>query len=65
MLLVGYPPFEDGDGIAAMLQDICRGRFDFNDPAWELVTPEAKDLVKRMLTVDPKKRITAKMALHH
>ena len=34
-------------------------------PEWETVTADAKDLIKKMLTVDQAKRITAVDALKH
>lgn len=34
-------------------------------PEWDTVTPEAKNLINQMLTVNPSKRITASDALKH
>lgn len=36
-----------------------------NDPVWRKRSDECKDLVVKMMTVDPKKRITSKEALNH
>lgn len=41
------------------------GRFDFPAPYWDSVSDEALDLIGRMLTVDPDKRITVEKALEH
>lgn len=37
----------------------------FPSPEWDTVTPEAKDLINKMLTINPSKRITASEALKH
>lgn len=37
----------------------------YPSPEWDTVTPEAKSLIKQMLTVNPGKRITADAALKH
>ncbi len=39
--------------------------FQFPSPEWDTVTPEAKDLINKMLTINPSKRITAAEALKH
>lgn len=39
--------------------------FKFPSPEWDTVTPEAKDLINKMLTINPAKRITASEALKH
>ncbi|KRX96004.1 Calcium/calmodulin-dependent protein kinase type II alpha chain [Trichinella pseudospiralis] len=38
---------------------------DYPSPEWDTVTPEAKNLINCMLTVNPRKRITADQALKH
>lgn len=37
----------------------------FPSPEWDTVTPEAKDLINKMLTINPAKRVTATDALKH
>ena len=37
----------------------------YPSPEWDTVTPEAKNLINSMLTVNPAKRITAAEALKH
>lgn len=39
--------------------------FKFPSPEWDTVTPEAKDLINKMLTINPAKRIHASEALKH
>ncbi|KAK1175010.1 calcium/calmodulin-dependent protein kinase type II subunit delta [Acipenser oxyrinchus oxyrinchus] len=64
ILLVGYPPFWDEDQ-HRLYQQIKAGAYDFPSPEWDTVTPEAKDLINKMLTINPAKRITATEALKH
>ncbi|XP_062244168.1 calcium/calmodulin-dependent protein kinase type II delta 2 chain isoform X2 [Platichthys flesus] len=64
ILLVGYPPFWDEDQ-HRLYQQIKAGAYDFPSPEWDTVTPDAKDLINKMLTINPSKRITSAEALKH
>uniref|UniRef100_A0A8C7NBQ9 calcium/calmodulin-dependent protein kinase n=1 Tax=Oncorhynchus kisutch TaxID=8019 RepID=A0A8C7NBQ9_ONCKI len=64
ILLVGYPPFWDEDQ-HKLYQQIKAGAYDFPSPEWDSVTPEAKNLINQMLTINPAKRITAQESLKH
>nr|QHR97367.1 calcium/calmodulin-dependent protein kinase type II subunit alpha isoform B1 [Sogatella furcifera] len=64
ILLVGYPPFWDEDQHRLYAQ-IKAGAYDYPSPEWDTVTPEAKNLINQMLTVNPSKRIAASEALKH
>ncbi|XP_048513359.1 calcium/calmodulin-dependent protein kinase type II alpha chain isoform X18 [Athalia rosae] len=64
ILLVGYPPFWDEDQHRLYAQ-IKAGAYDYPSPEWDTVTPDAKNLINQMLTVNPSKRITASDALKH
>uniref|UniRef100_A0A8C5A3Z9 calcium/calmodulin-dependent protein kinase n=1 Tax=Gadus morhua TaxID=8049 RepID=A0A8C5A3Z9_GADMO len=64
ILLVGYPPFWDEDQ-HKLYQQIKAGAYDFPSPEWDTVTPEVKNLINQMLTINPSKRITAQEALKH
>ncbi|XP_067828575.1 calcium/calmodulin-dependent protein kinase type II subunit gamma isoform X2 [Heptranchias perlo] len=64
ILLVGYPPFWDEDQ-HKLYQQIKAGAYDFPSPEWDTVTPEAKNLINQMLTINPAKRITSTEALKH
>jgi len=64
ILLVGYPPFWDEDQHRLYAQ-IKAGAYDYPSPEWDTVTPEAKNLINQMLTVNPSKRIRAEEALKH
>ncbi|XP_071442433.1 calcium/calmodulin-dependent protein kinase type II alpha chain isoform X10 [Hetaerina americana] len=64
ILLVGYPPFWDEDQ-HRLYSQIKAGAYDYPSPEWDTVTPDAKNLINQMLTVNPAKRITASEALKH
>ncbi|KAL4090237.1 hypothetical protein QTP88_025126 [Uroleucon formosanum] len=64
ILLVGYPPFWDEDQHRLYAQ-IKAGAYDYPSPEWDTVTPDAKNLINQMLTVNPAKRVTASDALKH
>ncbi|XP_014244533.1 calcium/calmodulin-dependent protein kinase type II alpha chain isoform X25 [Cimex lectularius] len=64
ILLVGYPPFWDEDQ-HRLYGQIKAGAYDYPSPEWDTVTPDAKNLINQMLTVNPTKRITASEALKH
>lgn len=48
-----------------IMDKIRRGSFDLSSSAWVCVSEEAKDLVKRLLTVDPDRRITMEQLMIH
>ncbi|GIL62570.1 hypothetical protein Vafri_16770 [Volvox africanus] len=64
ILLSGYSPFDD-DNDAVLFEKIKKGNYDADDPIWENISPEAKDVVAKLLTVDSAKRLTADQALAH
>jgi serine/threonine protein kinase len=62
ILLCGFPPFYDEE-LPVLFDTIIKGKFDFPSPWWDSISSEGKALVCRLLTVDPKKRITAEQVL--
>lgn len=64
IMLSGYPPFY-GDTDAEVLAKVKTGNFAFNNTHWKTVSEDAKDLIKKMLKMNPTERITAKDALAH
>ena len=58
ILLCGFPPFYEEE-LPALFDQILKGRYDFPSPWWDTISPGAKQLVTRLLTVDPKARLTA------
>ncbi|EFN51045.1 hypothetical protein CHLNCDRAFT_37582, partial [Chlorella variabilis] len=61
MLLGGYPPFWH-ESKPQLLEAVERGEFEFADPVWQEVSWQAKDLVSKLLVVDPDKRLTPAQA---
>lgn len=64
ILLGGYPPFHD-ENQTRLFRKIKAGNFKFHSEYWCSVSNDAKDLIRRLLTVDPKKRLTAAQAVTH
>ncbi|XP_076339224.1 phosphorylase b kinase gamma catalytic chain, skeletal muscle/heart isoform-like isoform X1 [Tachypleus tridentatus] len=63
-LLVGFPPFWHRKQMI-MLRNIMEGKFEFCSPEWDDITDLPKELIRQMLVVDQKKRITVSEALKH
>jgi serine/threonine protein kinase len=63
-LLVAYPPFYDDE--TGLLGDKIRmGQFEFLSPWWDGISPDAKDLISRLLEVDPRVRLgTVQVSKH-
>lgn len=64
MLLSGQAPFRSSSH-PRLLRRILAGHFSMEGPAWKGISPEAKDLVAKLLVVDPHQRLTAAAALAH
>nr|CAC83000.1 calcium-dependent protein kinase 2 [Nicotiana benthamiana] len=64
ILLSGVPPLwaENEQGI---FEEVLHGDLDFSSDPWPSISEDAKDLVRRMLVRDPKKRLTAHEVLCH
>ncbi|XP_031837695.1 phosphorylase kinase gamma isoform X3 [Nomia melanderi] len=63
-LLVGCPPFWHRKQMV-MLRNIMEGKYSFTSPEWADITEAPKDLIRKLLVVEPKKRISIKEALDH
>ncbi|KAJ8978858.1 hypothetical protein NQ317_009002 [Molorchus minor] len=63
-LLVGCPPFWHRKQMV-MLRNIMEGNFSFSSPEWADVSEAPKDLIRRLLVVDPKQRISLEDVLKH
>ena len=64
ILLCGFPPFY-ADSDALLFEKIKKGEYEFLRPYWDPISEDAKDLIRKMLIVDPKKRITCAEAMQH
>ncbi|CAL5093592.1 unnamed protein product [Urochloa decumbens] len=64
ILLCGVPPFwaETEQGI---FEQVLHGSLDFDSDPWPSVSEHAKDLLRKVLIRDPKKRLTAHQVLCH
>ncbi|XP_022917828.1 MAP kinase-interacting serine/threonine-protein kinase 1 isoform X2 [Onthophagus taurus] len=79
ILLCGYPPFygkcgsdcgwERGDNCdfcqRLLFQSIQEGRYDFPEPEWGHISPEAKDLISKLLRKSASQRLSASAVLLH
>ncbi|KAJ1126169.1 hypothetical protein NDU88_004577 [Pleurodeles waltl] len=63
-LLAGSPPFWHRKQML-MLRMIMEGRYQFGSPEWDDRSDTVKDLISRLLVVDPDERFTADQALQH
>ena len=64
ILLCGYPPF-NGETDKEIMEAVKKGEFDFPEEEWSVITEEGKDLIRKMLQYDPKKRLSAAQVLAH
>ncbi|CDY40789.1 BnaC02g41580D [Brassica napus] len=64
MLLCGFPPFNAGTD-RGIFRKILQGKLDFETDPWPSISESAKDLIKKMLESDPKRRLTAHQVLCH
>lgn len=59
VLLSGETPFNGKDD-NEILKNVASGQYFFHSKIWKTLSPESKDLIDRMLQLDPKKRLSAK-----
>eukprot|EP00934_Nitzschia_sp_Nitz4_P006100 Nitzschia sp. Nitz4//scaffold113_size70149//35399//37051//NITZ4_005950-RA/size70149-augustus-gene-0.84-mRNA-1//1//CDS//3329533341//6090//frame0 len=64
LLLSGNLPFM-GRSQKELFRKIVSGKFEFDEDDWCDVSPDAKDLVKKLLVLDPDERLTSNEALKH
>nr|XP_051682609.1 serine/threonine-protein kinase Chk2 isoform X3 [Oryctolagus cuniculus] len=63
--LSGYPPFSEHKTQVSLKDQITSGKYNFIPEVWADVSEKALDLVKKLLVVDPKVRLTTEEALNH
>jgi len=64
ILLCGFPPFY-AENNSKLFEKIMAGTYSFPSPYWDKISSSAKDLIKCMLVVDPKKRYSSAQVLEH
>lgn len=64
MMLSGVPPFY-GATRKEVMQKISKGKFSFKSKVWSIISKEAKELIEKMLTLNPDKRPSAREVLNH
>ncbi|XP_050553006.1 phosphorylase b kinase gamma catalytic chain, skeletal muscle/heart isoform isoform X3 [Spodoptera frugiperda] len=63
-LLVGCPPFWHRKQMV-MLRNIMEGKYSFTSPEWADISDDPKDLIRRLLVVEPSERLGIIDALNH
>ncbi|KAK5910605.1 hypothetical protein CesoFtcFv8_004427 [Champsocephalus esox] len=63
--LCGYPPFHESFGRQPISEQIIRGEFTMVPSKWRHVSAQAKDVVRRLLVVEPSDRLSIEGALQH
>merc|ERR1712079_305269 len=64
ILLCGYPPFYD-ENDANLFAQILKGEFEFDSPYWDDISHEAKEFIRKLMSVDVDKRLNCEEALEH
>lgn len=64
LILSASYPF-DGENRVEVFSKIQNGELNFPSNPWDKISPECKDMIQKMLTVERNKRITAEKALKH
>ncbi|XP_057506199.1 calcium-dependent protein kinase 26-like [Actinidia eriantha] len=64
ILLCGVPPFW-AETEQEIFQNVLHGDLDFSSDPWPNISESAKDLVRKMLVRDPRRRLTAHEVLCH
>mmetsp|Transcript_13915 Transcript_13915/g.15701 ORF Transcript_13915/g.15701 Transcript_13915/m.15701 type:complete len:334 (+) Transcript_13915:68-1069(+) len=62
ILLGGYPPFIESNQ-RELFKKIKKGQYEFHPEYWGSISPEAKNMISKLLTVDPNRRMNSKDAL--
>lgn len=63
-MLCGFPPFYD-ESVEVLTHKVAKGQYTFLSPWWDDISDSAKDLVSKLLIVNPEKRYTIDEFLNH
>ncbi|CAD8148972.1 unnamed protein product [Paramecium octaurelia] len=64
ILMIGRPPFKGSNDIET-LRLAKQGKWNTNNDRWIKLSDQVKDLISKMIVVDPKKRINMEEAFNH
>jgi len=64
VLLCGYPPFY-AQSQPLLFEKIINADYDFPEPEWTYISETAKDFIKQLLVLDPKKRMNVEQCFNH
>lgn len=64
VILCGFPPFYH-ENHAELFKSIKACKYEFVEPFWDNVSESAKDLIRKLLVVDPEQRLSADQVLEH
>jgi calcium/calmodulin-dependent protein kinase I len=64
VVLCGYPPFYH-ETTSKLYKQIKEADYSFASPYWDNISAEGKDLIAKMLVVDPKERWSCAQLLEH
>lgn len=67
VILGAYHPFDPFGNLKddEIWERITFGAWDFNDKVWDSISPQAKDLLKKMICIDPEARLSIDQVLQH
>eukprot|EP00271_Cylindrocystis_brebissonii_P008055 TRINITY_DN2207_c1_g1_i1.p1 TRINITY_DN2207_c1_g1~~TRINITY_DN2207_c1_g1_i1.p1 ORF type:complete len:1730 (+),score=245.25 TRINITY_DN2207_c1_g1_i1:218-5407(+) len=64
VMLSGEQPFRAKE-VKSIFEQVMVGKYDLEAGPWTMISPAAKDLVRRMMCLNPQARITAEQAKRH
>jgi len=65
VMLTGLSPFDQDQGDDKLLRQVLAATVTFSRPAWAKISPDAQDVVRRLLQANPEDRATATSLRKH
>ena len=65
VMISGCPPFSPERTDKPLVRQVCDGDYSFPPSRWNTISEECIDLIKKLIKVERRKRLTAKEALQH